>query len=58
MQFINIAQGSLSEIDTQIELSNRLKFLDDQQYKEIQERIVVVSRQLYGLRRSIQDKKR
>ena len=58
LQFINIAQGSLSEIDTQIELSNRLKFLDDQQYKEIQERIVVVSKQLYGLRRSIQDKKR
>ena len=58
LQFINIAQGSLSEIDTQIELSNRLKFLDDQLYNDLQERIVVVSKQLYGLRRSVQTRKR
>ena len=58
LQFINIAQGSLSEIDTQVELSNRLNYVDDQRYKDLQEKIVVVSKQLYGLRRSIQNKKR
>jgi len=58
LHFINIAQGSLSEIDTQIELSNRLNFLGDQQYKDLQEKIVVVSKQLYGLGRSVQTRKR
>jgi four helix bundle protein len=58
LQFINIAQGSLSEIDTQIELSNRLSYVTDQTYKNLQEKIVIVSKQLYGLRRSVHTRKR
>ena len=58
LQFINIAQGSLSEIDTQIELSNRLSYVADQTYKNLQEKIVIVSKQLYGRRRSVQTRKR
>jgi four helix bundle protein len=57
LQFITIAQGSLSEIDTQIELSNMLNFIDNKTFNDIQKRLIRVSKQLYGLKRSIKNKK-
>lgn len=56
LQFINIAQGSLSEIDTQIELSNMLNFIDNKTFNDIQKRLIRISKQLYGLKRSIKNK--
>lgn len=53
LQFINIAQGSLSEIDTQIDLSKMLGYLDNGRHEKIQKNLTTVSKQLFGLSRSI-----
>ena len=34
LQFLSIAQGSLSELDTQLELSLRLNYLNERDYKD------------------------
>jgi len=58
LQFINIAQGSLSEIDTQIELSKMLNYIDAQTFNNIQKQLTIISKQPYGFSRSIKNKKR
>ena len=56
LQFINIAQGSASELDTQIELAKELQFINQQNYEEIQSLLTLISKQLYGLARKVKDK--
>jgi four helix bundle protein len=56
LQFINIAQGSASELDTQAELAKELGFLDQRSYDDIQSELKVISKQLYGLAKSIKTK--
>ena len=56
LQFINIAQGSLSEIDTQIELSKMLDYINEHIFNKIQKQLTIISKQLYGLKRSIKNK--
>ena len=51
--FLNIAQGSLSEIDAQIEISSRLGFISKEVESEANERLAVVEMMLSGLIRSI-----
>lgn len=53
-QFLNIAQGSISELDTQIELSLSLAYIDEEKYIELMEKINVISKMLYGLSRSLE----
>lgn len=48
-QFLNIAGGSLSELDTQIEIANNLLFLSNEQKQEINIRIESISGKLAGL---------
>jgi len=52
-QFLNIAQGSISELDTQIELSLMLDYVSKEKYNELLEKINVISKMLYGLSRSL-----
>ena len=52
-QFLNIAQGSISELDTQIELSLSLDYIDEEIHAELMNKINVISKMLYGLSRSI-----
>lgn len=52
-QFLNIAQGSISELDTQIELALMLNYISEEKYKELIEKLNVISKMLYGLSRSI-----
>ena len=52
-QFLNIAQGSISELDSQIELSLLLKYIDEEEHKELMQKINVISKMLFGLSRSI-----
>ena len=52
-QFLNIAQGSLSELDTQIELARMLGYLSRQTYEELVMKITEISKMLYGLSNSI-----
>lgn len=55
--FLTISIGSLSELDTQIELANRLKFLDDQNYSKVIEEIDQCKALVFGLRRHILNRK-
>ena len=51
--FLNIAQSSLSEIDAQIEVSQRLGFISTQVEVEANNRLSIVEMMLSGLIRSI-----
>ena len=48
-QFLNIAGGSLSEIDTQIEIASNLKYLSNEQRHGIEIRLESISKKLAGL---------
>ena len=48
-QFLNIAGGSLSELDTQLEIAHNLLFLTNEQRQEIDIKIESISSKLAGL---------
>lgn len=48
-QFYNIARGSLSELDTQIEISSRLGYINGKVYAEVEVTMLHVDRVIYGL---------
>ena len=52
VNFLHIAQGSLSELDTQLELSKRLKFIDDATWKNLDDKLIEEDKVLSGLIRS------
>lgn len=51
IQFIYISLGSLGELDTQMEIAVRLKFMESQ--KEFNEKLLLIRKQLYGLVKSL-----
>ena len=53
LHFLNIAQASLSEIDSQIEISLRLGYVSQQVYEDTEVKVVEVEKLLGGLARSI-----
>ncbi len=55
IRYLNIAKGSLQEIDTQLILAVRLGFLTQEKYETISIQIVEVLKLLHGLIRSIQN---
>jgi len=54
--FLHIAQGSLSELDTQLELAHRLGFLPETSWREIDSRMVQIDKMLTGLIRHVTKK--
>ena len=50
-RFIHTARGSLSELDTQLELAHRLGFLDEGTWKDLDDRMKRVDMTLAGLLR-------
>lgn len=50
--FLHIAQGSLSELDTQLELSRRLDFVDEATWKGLDDKLIEEDKVLSGLIRS------
>lgn len=52
VNFLPIAQGSLSELDTQIELAKRLKYIEEQSWKELDIMMERIDKMLTGLIRS------
>jgi four helix bundle protein len=48
-QFLSIAGGSLSELDTQLEIAHNLLFLNNEQKQEIDIKIESISSKLAGL---------
>jgi four helix bundle protein len=53
LNFLSIADGSLAELETQIELARRLKYVDDPVAKSVQEAAQEVGRLINGLANSI-----
>ena len=53
LHFLNIANGSLSEIDTQLEISIRLKYIDLQDFTIVENKIVSIEKMLSGLIRKL-----
>jgi four helix bundle protein len=51
--FLHISQGSISELDTQIIIANRLSYLTRESYKEICEKIETISKIITGLIKSL-----
>jgi four helix bundle protein len=56
IRFINIATGSLAELETQMILANRLHFLSNSQLKEFSSNADELSRMLQGLYNSLLSK--
>ena len=54
-QFLNVARGSLSELDTQLELAHMLGYVDQATYREHVARVTTVFKMLSGLIRSLRD---
>jgi len=53
VQFLYVAIGSASELDTQLELSKRLGFLSDAQWSSLSQRLTDVDRMLAGLKNHV-----
>jgi four helix bundle protein len=54
LHFLNIAQASLSEIDTQLEISIRLGYLNREEFESTEAELTEIQMMLSGLSRSIQ----
>lgn len=52
-QFTRIAIGSVSELDTQLEIARRLNYLSEAEFNQLDQKLIKVDRMLIGLRRSI-----
>jgi four helix bundle protein len=53
IRFLRIAQGSLSEFETLLQISSRLNYINEEMFKSVQGRIFKVNAQLSGLIKSI-----
>jgi four helix bundle protein len=56
LNFLHIAQGSLSELDTQLEIARRLAFLAETSWRELDSRMVQIDKMLTGLIRHVAKK--
>ena len=54
IQFIYISLGSLGELDTQMEIAVRLKFMESK--KDFNEKLLRIRKQLYGMVKSLKTK--
>ena len=50
---LSVAQGSLAELQTQIEIARRLEYLSNDQAQQISEQALSLTRQLYSLRNAL-----
>ena len=53
INFLHIAQGSLSELDTQLIITKRLDFISDKIYTEMADKIETISKMITGLIKSL-----
>lgn len=54
--FVSMAQGSLSELDTQLDLSVSLGYLRDEELEDLAGQLIRIDKMLTGLRRSLETK--
>ena len=53
LHYISMAQASLAELQTQLEIAGRLKYLSQEQVKDGLEKMTSQSKQLYALRNAL-----
>ena len=53
---LHMAQGSLSELDTQIELTRRLGYLDEETFRNVDKRMERIDKMISGLIRHLNKK--
>ncbi len=53
LHFVSIAQGSASELDTHIELSAMIGYIDEKCAQILNEKLMGITKMLYGLTRSL-----
>ena len=53
IRFLRIAQASLSEFETLLQISSKLNYVNDEMFKSVQGKICKVNAQISGLIRSI-----
>ena len=58
VHFLHMALGSASELDTQIEIVVRVGLADKDEMEDLQNKVGVISKMLYGLIRSVDQKSR
>jgi len=56
-QFLYVALGSAAELDTQLVISRKLEYLNEQDYMQFSNSLSTISRMLQGLIKSINSKK-
>ncbi|MEM7335149.1 MAG: four helix bundle protein [Chloroflexota bacterium] len=54
-RFLQIALGSLNEVETQLELSKRIGYLQDDDSSEIVQELAILGRQLNALKNKLRD---
>jgi four helix bundle protein len=54
--YLHMAQGSLSELDTQLELARRLGYLDEETWRNLDQRMESVDKMITGLIRHLSKK--
>ncbi|PSB24349.1 four helix bundle protein [Stenomitos frigidus] len=57
-QFIRIAIGSTSELDTQLEICHRLSYLSSDRYTALDTKLATIDRMLIGLRKVLLQKQK
>jgi four helix bundle protein len=55
-QFLSISGGSLSELDTQLEIAHNLGYLTTEQKEDLELKVVCISKKLAGLINKIREK--
>jgi four helix bundle protein len=53
VNYLHMAQGSLSELDTHLVIANRLEYILKETYEEIENKIETISKMLTGLIKSL-----
>jgi four helix bundle protein len=57
VRFLNIAGGSLAELETQLYLSTEIGFIEVEQFKSLCNKLNVIRAQICGLKKYLLDKK-
>ena len=57
MQHVSIAYGSLAELETHVQIAERLNYIDKSQADALMGKAAVIGRMLNGLRKSLEKKR-
>lgn len=56
LRYLSIAYGSIAELETLIQIANRLDYIDSGQLKQLDDQTTEIGKMINGLRKSIENK--